>query len=64
MKKITYRKFDEQGYFKCERTSVKKYTVRGAMEHLQRNGFRPMFGNTRKLEYVWTNGRGINAYIG
>jgi len=63
MKSIRYRKFDEQGYFRGEVESAPKYTVRGAMAHLRRNGFRPMFDTDRKLVYVWTNGRGINAYI-
>jgi len=63
MKAISYRKFDELGYFKAENTSSRKYTVRGAMEHLRENGFEPMFDNGRKLQKVWTNNKGINAYI-
>lgn len=63
MKAIRYRKFDEQGNFKAENTSARKYTVRGAMEHLRENGFEPMFDNGKKLKKVWTNGKGTNAYI-
>ena len=63
MKKIKFRKFNEQGYFKGENESKRKYTVRGAMSHLADNGFKPMFATHHKLQYVWTNGAGINAYI-
>lgn len=63
MKKISYRKFDEQGNFKGENESKRKYTVRKAMVHLAGMGFAPMFDNGKKLQYVWTNGKGINAYI-
>ena len=63
MKKISYRKFDEQGNFKGETESKRKWTVRRAMAHLEANGFRPMFVNGKKLQYVYTNGNGINAYI-
>ena len=63
MKAIKFRKFDEQGYFKGENTSERKYTLRNAMEHLRENGFEPMFDDGKKLQRVWTNGKGINAYI-
>lgn len=63
MKKIKYQKFDEQGYFKGEKTSARKYTLREAMEHLRQNGFKPLFDTEHKRQYVWTNGKGINAHI-
>ena len=63
MKSIKYSKFDEQGYFKAENVSNRKYTMRGAMRHLRENGFKPMFDNDKKLHYTWTNGKGINAHI-
>lgn len=62
MATITYRKFDENGYFKAEINGTKKRTVRKSIEVLQSNGFFPMV-HGRKLPKVWTNGRGTNAYI-
>lgn len=49
-----------------DKTTKKGYTVREAMEHLERNGFKPMFENKRnnKLQYVWINeAETIHAYI-
>lgn len=63
MKKIKYDKYDEQGYYKASTESERKYTVREAMQHLHDNGFKPMFNNSRKLKYVWTNDNGTNAVI-
>ncbi len=66
-KKIMFRKWDEQGNFKCEVESSRKYTVRGAMEHLESMGFSRLNVLTGKPEgklcHVYTNLRGINAYI-
>lgn len=62
-KTIRFRKFDEQGCCRGEIDSQRKYTVRGAMAHLEENGFRPSTVSDRKLVYCWTNGCGTNAYI-
>lgn len=64
MKSIKYRKFDYRGRYVGEIISSKKYTVRGAMEHLSKLGFVPSGSSSRKLVRCWTNGNGINAYIG
>lgn len=64
MATITYRKFDEQGYFKAELRGTVKRTVRESIETLRRNGFSPVQrGKAAKLPKAWSNGRGVNAYI-
>lgn len=62
MKVIMFVKFDFNGNYKGEAMSERKYTFRGAMEHLRANGFEPT-NKTRKLCKTWTNGKGCNAYI-
>lgn len=60
---IMFRKFDENGYFKCEKHGVKKYTKRAAMKHLEDNGFNPWGRTDKKLHDVYTNDNGTMAYI-
>lgn len=61
MKAILFKKFDEQGYYRGSNQSSRKYTVRGAMAHLESMGFAPI-NDRRKLPKCWSNGA-YNAYI-
>lgn len=62
MKAIKYQKFDINGVFVGEAVTARKFTVRGAMEHLEKQGFEPIFPNGKKLQRLYTNDH-FNAHI-